>query len=543
MGTIAGGGAMTKVPPGSGREGGPVATREWEKRDPVHCKRIQMSLRPFMPTILLALPAMLSMPVRAQAPGGQLDASPALFSVLAAINAAGYDAELASPNCHPLRAAVRKWIEARNPKSLPRLRKFVEAHRQANATAELGQYVSYALSVDGPPSFKPRYSPAQMPPDTVALTGLSEILADFHQEAALDEAWRQAQPAIEQMIGTYHSQVLQAVFDANAYLRNPTSGSRGRRFQIYLDVLAAPNQVHSRSFGDDYFVVVTPSPEPRVRDIRHAYLDYLIDPLAIRNAVALDKKKGLGDLAQGSPLLAEDYKSDFTRLAGMCVVRAVEARLDRQAGQASVDESMKEGFILTAYFYEALGGYEKQEQAFRLYFPSMIDAIDLAKEDKRIARVEFVSQRAVKTVKVAPPKEPELSGPAKLAADAEKLYDARNLPAAKESYRLLLTQNAGRTLQAKAYFGLARIAALEKQPEESQQFFERVLELEPEPFERAWSHVYLARLARAAQEPEAALKHYQEALAVKDASEGALKAAQAEMPAVAASLKPSPQQP
>lgn len=177
-------------------------------------------------------------------------------------------------------------------------------------------------------------------------------------------------------------------------------------------MLAAPNQVHTRSFGDDYFVVVTPSPEPRIHDIRHAYLDYLIDPLAIRNSAAFEKKKGLGDLAQGSPLLAEDYKNDFTRLAGMCMVRAVEARLDRGAGPAFVDESMKEGFILTAYFYEALGVYEKQEQAFRLYFQTMIDGIDVAKEDKRIARVEFVSQRAVKVVKVAPPKEPELSGPA-----------------------------------------------------------------------------------------------------------------------------------
>jgi tetratricopeptide (TPR) repeat protein len=172
----------------------------------------------------------------------------------------------------------------------------------------------------------------------------------------------------------------------------------------------------------------------------------------------------------------------------------------------------------------------------------MIEGIDLAREDKRIARVEFVSQRAVRTVKVAPAKEPELSGPAKLAAQAEKLYEDRNLPAAKESYRQLLSQPAGRSLHAKAYYGLARIAALEKQPEQSQQFFERVLELEPEPFERAWSHIYLARLARAASEPEAALKHYQEALAVKDASEGARKAAQAEMPAVAASLKPSPEE-
>ena len=38
---------------------------------------------------------------------GQLDASPTLFTVMAAINAAGYDAQLDSPNNHPLRKAIR----------------------------------------------------------------------------------------------------------------------------------------------------------------------------------------------------------------------------------------------------------------------------------------------------------------------------------------------------------------------------------------------------------------------------------------------------
>jgi hypothetical protein len=38
---------------------------------------------------------------------GQLDASPSLFTVMAAINAAGYDADLASPNNHPLRMQIR----------------------------------------------------------------------------------------------------------------------------------------------------------------------------------------------------------------------------------------------------------------------------------------------------------------------------------------------------------------------------------------------------------------------------------------------------
>lgn len=56
-----------------------------------------MSLRLFTPIVLLALPAMLAHNRAGAAPAGQLDASPALFSVIAAINAAGYDAELTSP--------------------------------------------------------------------------------------------------------------------------------------------------------------------------------------------------------------------------------------------------------------------------------------------------------------------------------------------------------------------------------------------------------------------------------------------------------------
>ncbi len=59
--------------------------------------------------LLLALAARAASPER-----GQLDASPALFTVMAAINAAGYDAELSSPNNDPLRAAIRKELGGKN---------------------------------------------------------------------------------------------------------------------------------------------------------------------------------------------------------------------------------------------------------------------------------------------------------------------------------------------------------------------------------------------------------------------------------------------
>jgi len=51
---------------------------------------------------------MLALQAGAAEQPGQLDASRTLFSVLAAINAGGYDADLASPANHPLRAIIRE---------------------------------------------------------------------------------------------------------------------------------------------------------------------------------------------------------------------------------------------------------------------------------------------------------------------------------------------------------------------------------------------------------------------------------------------------
>ncbi len=54
------------------------------------------------------------------------------------------------------------------------------------------------------------------------------------------------------------SRSTRVLLEANAYLRNPTSGYMGRRFFVLVEMLAPPNQVHTRSYKDDYFIVITP---------------------------------------------------------------------------------------------------------------------------------------------------------------------------------------------------------------------------------------------------------------------------------------------
>ena len=80
---------------------------------------------------------------------GQLDASPTLFTVMAAINSAGYSADLSSTNNHPLRDAVRGELAKQNVPSLAGLKSFFERHRKRTDAQELSQYVSFALTAGG----------------------------------------------------------------------------------------------------------------------------------------------------------------------------------------------------------------------------------------------------------------------------------------------------------------------------------------------------------------------------------------------------------
>ena len=456
----------------------------------------------------------------------QLDASESMFAVLAAINAGGYDAEIDSPTNNPLRKALRDNIQAQHLDVVEELRRYVRDHRPKTAEAELSQYISYALVMSGPPDFVSRYNSATVPPDVEPLFEFTPLLVRFYREAHIAELWRQSQPYFEKAMVQYQEPVARSVLQVNAYLRNATSGFLGRRFQIYVDLLGAPNQVQTRSYVDDYFVVVTPAGDLPIDQIRHAYLHYLLDPLPLRFSDIVDTKRGLGDYALGSPILANQYKTDFVLLTTECLIKAVESRMDRKP--AMIDQALREGFVMTPAFVDRLVEYEKQEQTMRLFFPELVGGIDLRREETRLDSIDFVSKVTggrVRTV-TRELKAPEATGVAKIIEDAEKAYTQRDLPRSKDMYLRALKETTEKPMHAKAYYGLARIAVLERDPELGDRLFRKVLELEPDAVTKSWSLLYLARLADSQGDREQAQGHYKAALAVEGAPDSVRAAAE-----------------
>jgi len=494
---------------------------------------------------LFSLACLAALPALPQTPKpethGQLDASPTLFYVMAAVNAAGFDAEIDSPTNHPMRKIVRDYLVSQNPPSLVALRRFVRDRKPRNPAMEYSQYVSFALASKGAPDFTPAYPNLPQPTEADALYGLPALLAAFFQETNLETLWQQAGPSYDKALEQYSESVTLGLQQANGYMRIVSgSANQGRHFQIYVDLLGPPNQVQRRSYVDDDYVVVTPAVELPSDDIRHAYLRFLIDPMGVKYADEIRKKRSLHDYALGSPILALEYRDDFVLLAIESFTKAVESRLDRRA--AMVDQALREGFILTPAFAELLVKYEKQDLAMRYYFPEMIPDIDLKKERQRLSTVDFIKERPVRTYRVTREVGPaELTGVNKILDDAEQLItdrakDPGNVARAKEFYQQALQQTNEKPMQAKAYYGLARVAVLQNDPETGDRLFHQVLDLDPDAATKSRSLVYIGRLADFRGDKEEAQQFYKAALALPGIPDSARQ--EAEKGLTGANFKP-----
>jgi tetratricopeptide (TPR) repeat protein len=458
----------------------------------------------------------------ASAQQGQLDASPSLFTVMAALNMAGYDADLESPNNNPLRKAVRAELAKRDIPSLARIKEFIVIHRRARNTDELGQYISYGLSIGPPPDFALRRD-ADIPPEIVEMRDFSKLLAAFYKEGNIDDLWKRAQPEIDRMIAPYHQGVIDALLQVNAYLRQQASGFRGRRFQIYLEPLAAPGQMHTRSYGNEYTVVITPSPKPRIEEVRHAYLYYLLDPLATRNAEILGRKKVLADHAMRANLLGDAYKEDFLLLVTGSLARAVEARIDHKP--EAVQQALHEGYILAPYFNEALVRFEKDEQSMALYYTPMVQAIDLLKEDARLLPVQFANTAPAAPAVTVTETKSDVPPVFETLKRAEELLKNQDYEKAEELFQEASNSNVSKHVQAAGYYGLARIALAQGEPEDAETLFEHTLESQPDGQVKSWVLVYLGKLRLEVMDKEHAAKYFQEAIHVEGASDAAVKEA------------------
>lgn len=459
--------------------------------------------------LLIALLLLPARPGRAQTPGNViLDSNEQIFCVLAALNAAGYNTGEGIATGNDTREQVRRVLARKTPAVLPELRKFYTNHRLSDPGADLGQYISLALFLDSPPDFKFTVQQNDLPPDARDLVGLVPLLKRFQAEASLLDLWARAQSRYRAEIERYSDDVRRTVALSDAYFRFPSGTYLGRTYTIYLDLLGAPEQAQARVYGLNYYLVVTPSRAPKLNEIRHQYLHFLVDPLAVKFAPEIQQKSALKSVALEAPALGADFKEDFSLLLTECLIRAAELRMDKRPkaeAQKNVNELTASGLILVPYFYQALQDFEQQDASLSVYYKPMVLAINPGEERKSLAGVKFAPAPAAAMAGSAPA---GLSEEERLLNDGENLIYRGHYAQAKATFEAVLVKNPK---SERALFGLAVVASNTRKPDLAEEYFRKTLDLARDTRIATWSHIYLGRLYDLEDKREKALEQYKAA--------------------------------
>jgi hypothetical protein len=467
-----------------------------------------------------------------------VDGSEAMFTVMCALLASGFEADMNATNWSPMRAQLRDRLQHQEGPAVDVLRKFYKQHELADPGAMLSRYIWFGLVSGRAPKFEPTLRRDELPPEVIALEGFQEILSNYYKEQNIGELWRQVQSVHAHEIEQMHDSLAQVVFVATGYLREVLDPTNPRTFTVIVEPLVG-RITNVRNFGDHYALVVSGAEQLQLDTVRHAFLHFLLDPLPLQYSHVIAVKIPLFEAAAGAPRLAPALKDDFSSYFAECMVRAVDLRLRRMSPgerDAAMDVDDADGYVLVRPLFKALGKFEESEPAMKFYFPDLVRSVDEAAEQKRIATIKFApagpgaqsseSEAVARRKPVAPSTVPNDAETIAALTEGERRISEKNPRAAEASFQKVLMKYPD---QPRAWYGLGIVAMMEQDGPRAREVFGRLTSGEhaatQDPLVLAWSHVHLGTLYDIEGQPDRAKAEFEAAIAVEGAPEKAKEAA------------------
>jgi tetratricopeptide (TPR) repeat protein len=483
-----------------------------------------------------------------------------VFVMAAALNACGYDDGLEESS--PVRAKVREEInqalakseDARNKRD--RVCLYIAQHRITGTERDISQYVSLSLYLTPPPQIETAVELTDMPPDSTQVAEIVPLLNDFAAAIDIHSIWLAVHPIYDHEADELHDVLTRMIVNTNLYLKMPAPTYDGRHFVVVFEPLLSPHLVNARVYGVDYIVVVSPVEEQvRIKDVRHTYLHYMIEPLLYARSNAIDRTQPIMKYIHDAPL-AFVYRSDPVPLTVECLIKAIEARTmdtgvpvykipagvsrsdlpryehEQQVYQQKVDviklatvhHDMTQGYVLTQYFYEELIRFEKDPASLKDTIGEMVYSMDVDQQIRRLKMFDFDKEADDDVLQRSRPR--KLTG----LDLAEARLASGDVAGASSLARQALGGGAD-TLDAaaagaRANFILARAAILSGHPEDAIDGFQKTLTASRDPRLLAWSHIYLGRMLDLDCKRDQALTEYKLALEARDGQQDTRLAAE-----------------
>jgi len=456
-----------------------------------------------------------------------------------------------------INAALQQSEEAR--KSRDALCDYIAQHQLTDRGLAVGQYVSLALYLSPAPELTPNVDETELPPQAAQVVNILPLLRDFAAQVQLHFIWIHHRAEYEALAARVHDPMVKMILGTNIYLHQPVSSYDGRRFLVLLEPMLSPALTNARIYGSDYIIVMSPdnsTGDPvRMNEIRHIYLHYVVEPMVYSRGQAMERIQPVLRGVQDAPI-EFTYKSDAVALITECLIKAIEARIyvidspapqkpkgavgrsgteqydtqkaiyDRAnalARQRLVDVDESQGWVLTGYFYQALGTMEHNGDGLRDEIAPMIYGMDVDREQKHAEEVVFVKNAPADPLSRGAERPHKLEGLELAELDLAKgnVADAADL-----ADKAMQDPKAD---HGEAQYLLARVDLMQGNAKDAQEGFEKTLTLSKDPRTLAWSHIYLGRLYDTMKTPDRshAVAEYQAALEVRDGRPDTRQAAEA----------------
>lgn len=422
--------------------------------------------------------------------GVKIEPDRRLIAVLASLEAAGLETPLTTKGTE-FRQKLQTDLATLNPKLKQDMKFFVDQYKKRHAKATdaelVAPFISMAYTLSPVPDLAEPTRATDLPGDLLEVLDFSPLIRQFYRSpisvavenssetrtttvgARIEEYYKEYQATGDAMrLSTirmvrdlldylhtrpqliYVEQVkteIQKGKSKTTKLQKIVSVERERRFFIVPDILAQNGTVNFRNISDDYYAIVPPDTDLSESEVRRAYLQFILDPIILKNAKdIITFKDGIKVLLEERRKTNPDISPDIFLAVSRSLVAAADARqifyrefqeataeARRNVGQKPISETTdaqgrkvvrlsdelylidgrfampsaedemmlklseayEKGAVLSFYFAQQLKGLEESQFDVASSLRDMILSLDTTKETNRLTETADARKRAL----------------------------------------------------------------------------------------------------------------------------------------------------
>lgn len=293
-----------------------------------------------------------------------------IFTLFAALNAAGFDREYQGIPMSPIRQQIRAELNGRDLPSLKHLKPYFDRIPDY-------QLVVWALQRGPAPEFGRAEAGWWVTTRAATFDGLSTALSDFYKEADIADLWQQVGPQYAAEIAHWKPLAETSLTEIQTYL--------GVTELPFHQLVVIPNPLDSYYSGNGpqinvtAYVVAGPTETDLSMKglIEHEILHSIIGPM-------LDKNLSVIPSAQRNRLYAVLKKSmpsgygTWSSAVEVSLIRAMVIRMlnGEALRNTMIEQEENNGFLLIRPLSQALEMYEQSHQSFEKYLPTLLETIN-----------------------------------------------------------------------------------------------------------------------------------------------------------------------